>query len=86
MTQKNHSATNTYQKGQTVCLVPESGSFMPTIHGVVTSITATQVGVKRPDKLCEIRYYAADGRPVSKYDQQQYPLYRLKPMPEQGQE
>lgn len=82
MTTKDHSATNPYRIGQQVQLVPSWGAYQPTIIGEVTSLTATQVGVKRPDRMSEIRYRVSDGIAVSKYDQQ-FPMYRVQPMPEE---
>ena len=84
MTTKDHSATNPYRIGQQVQLVPESGAYQPPIVGEVVSVTATQVGVKRPDKMCVIKHRISDGKPVLKYDQQ-FPCYRVKPMPEEEQ-
>lgn len=70
-----------YQIGQKVLLVPESGSYQRNITGEIVSITNTQVGVKRPDKLCVIKYRISDGKPVAKYDQQ-FPCYSIAQMQE----
>lgn len=79
MTHTDKPATNPYYKGQKVRLVPLDGCYQKVIHGEVTSVTATLVGVKRPDKISEIRYRASDGLAFNKYDQQQFPTYRLMP-------
>lgn len=85
MTQKDHSTTNPYNKGQKVRLVPQDGCYQKVVYGEVTSVTATLVGVKRPDKMGEVRYRVSDGLAFNKYDQQQFPKFRLMPMPEDGQ-
>lgn len=69
-----------YKKGQRVLLIPESGSYQKNVEGVVTGVTKTLVSVTRPDKMGEVRYRISDGRPFTKYDQQQYPRYRVSPL------
>lgn len=80
MTTKD-SATNPYRIGQQVLLVPSWGAYQRTITAEVVSLTATQVGVKRPDRRSEVRHRVSDGLAVLKHERE-FPCYVIKPMPD----
>lgn len=69
---------SSYQVGQEVRLVPTQGGHQKERQGVVSSVTPTQVGVRREGVAYEVRYRASDGMAVKQLDRA-FPCYVLRP-------